>query len=291
MKWLEAMNQALDYIEENLSIKIDLSKVAGKAGCSSYNFQRMFSFVAGVSLACYIRRRCMTAAGLELGRSSRTIMEIAFQYGYDSPVSFARAFQSVHGITPQEARQGKGTLKSYPRISFQITMKGDVPMQYHIEVMPAFQLIGKSELFTTRNEENFTKIPAFWNHCCEDGTCNYIFSLNGRDVEEMYGVCYGFDFEQEEFRYLIGAKVESKTVEDLELLDVPSSTWVKFICHGIAEISKVFQRAYTEWLPNSGYEHTGGPEIEWYSTGDMSQPDYLCEVWIPIQKKRNKEKE
>lgn len=283
MDWLDSMNQALDYIEENLSIKMDLNKVAQKAGCSSYNFQRMFSFVAGVTLASYIRRRCMTAAALELGRTEISVMDLALKYGYDSPVSFARAFQNIHGMTPQDARQGKGNLQSYPRISFHITMKGDQPMNYRIETMPAFRVIGKSELFTTREGENFKKIPQFWDRCCEDGTCNYIFSLNGREREEMYGVCYGMNFAQEEFRYMIGVKVEEKMPEDLEVLEIPETTWVKFTCKGVAQIQEMFMRFYTEWLPNSGYEHAGTPEVEWYSTEDMSKPDYLCEVWIPIK--------
>lgn len=284
MGWLESMNGALDYIEENLSIKMDLHKVAQKAGCSSYNFQRMFSFVAGVTLASYIRRRCMTAAALELGRSDITIMDLALKYGYDSPVSFARAFQTIHGMTPQEARQGKGSLQSYPRISFHITMKGDQPMNYRIETMKAFRVIGKSREISTKDGVNFKEVPKFWDDSCADGSCTAIYSINGREMEEMYGVCYDMNFPEENFRYMIGVKVEEHLVEGMEVLEIPEMLWAKFTCRGVAQIQEVFQRFYTEWLPNSGYEHAEAPEIEWYSTEDMSKPDYLCEVWMPIQK-------
>lgn len=285
MDWLTLMNDALDYIEDHLSIKVDYNQVARKAGCSVYNFQRMFSFISGVTLATYIRRRCMTVAALELSRTSIGILELALKYGYDSPVSFARAFQTVQGIAPQDVRKGCVPLQSYPRISFQITLKGDVAMEYRIETMPAFKLMGASKLISTKDGKNFKEVPNFWEACCSDGTCTRIYSINGREKEEMYGVCYGFDFPNEQFRYLIGAKVEEILPEDVELLEVPELTWVKFTCKGMKQIQETFKKVYTEWFPSSGYEAAVGPEIEWYSTEDMTKPDYLCEVWLPIQPK------
>lgn len=44
------------------------------------------------------------------------------------------------------------------------------------------------------------------------------------------------------------------------------------------------KRIFIEWLPNSGYDHDEGPEIEWYSNGDMNSDNYLSEIWIPIKK-------
>ncbi|WP_084112116.1 GyrI-like domain-containing protein [Paramaledivibacter caminithermalis] len=44
---------------------------------------------------------------------------------------------------------------------------------------------------------------------------------------------------------------------------------------------------YSEWFPATGYEHSGGPEIELYPNEGLcpSDDDYRCEVWIPIIKK------
>ena len=43
--------------------------------------------------------------------------------------------------------------------------------------------------------------------------------------------------------------------------------------------------SFTEWFPSSGYEHSGGAELKWYSEGDSSLEDYVSEIWIPIAKK------
>ncbi|MDQ0874632.1 AraC-like DNA-binding protein [Paenibacillus sp. V4I3] len=66
MDLLKNMNGALKYIEENLTNDIDFIEVARRAYCSEYHFKRMFSFLAGISLSEYIRRRRLTLAALEL---------------------------------------------------------------------------------------------------------------------------------------------------------------------------------------------------------------------------------
>lgn len=57
---LKRMNDAFNYIEENIHSEIDFKEVARLAFCSEYHFQRMFSSLAGVSLSEYIRRRRLT---------------------------------------------------------------------------------------------------------------------------------------------------------------------------------------------------------------------------------------
>lgn len=60
MEWLKRLSHAIDYIEENLTGDISYDKAAEIACCSTYYFQRMFSYVAGIPLSDYIRRRKMT---------------------------------------------------------------------------------------------------------------------------------------------------------------------------------------------------------------------------------------
>lgn len=100
MEWLKRLGAAIDYIEENLDREISYDEVARIACCSTYYFQRIFSYVSGVSLSEYIRRRKMTQAAFELQRTDNKVIDVAHKYGYSSPTSFNRAFQSVHGIAP-----------------------------------------------------------------------------------------------------------------------------------------------------------------------------------------------
>ena len=114
MDWLGRMNGAVSFIEEHLTEEINFEEVAKMACCSVYHFQRMFSFITDVPLAEYIRRRRFTLAAFELQNSDVKIIDLAVKYGYDSPISFARAFQNQHGVTPSLARDKGVQLKAYP---------------------------------------------------------------------------------------------------------------------------------------------------------------------------------
>ena len=96
MEWIERLNSAINYIEENLLEEIDYDQIAKIACCSTYHFQRMFSYMASVSLSEYIRHRRMTRAAVDLQNSDEKVINIGLKYGYDSPTAFNRAFQSVH---------------------------------------------------------------------------------------------------------------------------------------------------------------------------------------------------
>lgn len=109
MNLLEKMNGALTYIEENLTSDIDFKEVAKLACCSEYHFKRMFLFLAGITLSEYIRCRRLSLAAFELNCNNKRIIDVAIKYGYSSPDSFTRVFQSFHGVTPSEARNnGQG---------------------------------------------------------------------------------------------------------------------------------------------------------------------------------------
>ena len=126
MEWIERFNQALDYMESHLDEQISYETAAQIACCSVYHFQRMFSYLAGIPLAEYIRRRRMSLAAVDLQSDGAKVLDVALKYGYDSPTAFNRAFHSVHGLPPSRAKRQGTALKAYPPISFQITVKGVV---------------------------------------------------------------------------------------------------------------------------------------------------------------------
>lgn len=119
----DSLNSALDYIETHLTERIDLDILAGIVGYSRYDFQRMFMFFSDMSVAEYIRKRRMTLAGIDIKHFGVSVIDAAVKYGYESPVSFARAFKAFHGVNPAEAKKSGTTLRVFPRVIFQITMK------------------------------------------------------------------------------------------------------------------------------------------------------------------------
>lgn len=76
MDTLKIMNEAMRYIEENLTNDIDYKEAARLAFCSEYHFKRMFSFIAGIPLSEYIRRRRLSLAAFELNDSGAKVIDI-----------------------------------------------------------------------------------------------------------------------------------------------------------------------------------------------------------------------
>ena len=71
MEWIERFNNVINYIEENITQQIDYGEIAKIACCSSYHFQRMFTYMAGIPLSEYIRKRKMSLAAVDLLNISR----------------------------------------------------------------------------------------------------------------------------------------------------------------------------------------------------------------------------
>ena len=124
MEWIDRLNDAIGYIEEHLRGEIDAAQLGKIACCSSYHFQRMFTYMAGIPLSEYIRRRRMSLAAVDLQGKNVKIIDVAGKYGYNSPTAFNRAFQSVHGVAPSAVKNEGVSVKSFPPIQFKITVKG-----------------------------------------------------------------------------------------------------------------------------------------------------------------------
>jgi AraC-like DNA-binding protein/2-polyprenyl-3-methyl-5-hydroxy-6-metoxy-1,4-benzoquinol methylase len=133
LNWYERINEAFDYIEKHLDSSIDLDKVANIMCQSTVSFQRTFSIFMNISIYEYIRRRRMTLAAIELQTNSIKVIDVALKYGYESPESFTRAFKEIHGISPSAARKKGASLNLFPRITFLLTIKGDIEMDYEMD--------------------------------------------------------------------------------------------------------------------------------------------------------------
>jgi AraC family transcriptional regulator len=282
MEWIERLNEAMGYMEEHLADEIDMEKLGKIACCSSYHFQRMFTYMAGVPLSEYIRRRKMSLAAVDLQGKDRKIIDVAAKYGYSSPTAFNRAFQSVHGIAPSAVKNEGVSVKSFPPIQFKITVKGVEEMNYRIETKDAFRITGVSVPLNKDIEKNFAVIPSKWQEIAMDGTLQKLIGMMDTEPMGVLGVSTCNDTEP--WRYYIAVSTK-KTGEDLEEYMVPAATWAIFPGEGTNQsIQELERRIVTEWLPTSGYEYGNAPDVEVYLNPDPQNAKY--EVWIPVVKKQ-----
>ena len=177
------------------------------------------------------------------------------------------------------------SLKAYPRMTFQISIKGDIEMNYCIVERPAFELFGLiGEISAESNP--FVAVPDFCRRCDEDGSVDEMNLLLGRFHDtSLHAALY--DFSDAGFKYMIcyylpkPLEIPSK----FKTLAVPALTWAVFTFPGSACTMEEFRRRiWREWFPTSEYEQVKGPEFEMYY-GQASHNNRLCEVWVPVRKK------
>ncbi|BDI29497.1 AraC family transcriptional regulator [Capsulimonas corticalis] len=292
MQWLDRMMDALEYLEAHLDDECDVGEAARAACSSTFHFQRMFHMLTGVTVAEYVRKRRLSLAAQELASSRVKVIDVAMKYGYDTPEAFCKAFRRAHGLTPSDARRSGARLKVFPRMSFQISLKGDQDMDYRMVEKPGFQVMGKAQRVSTRDGENMKAIPEFWSRTMQEGDVKRLAELTsagGVVGDAILGVCTEFQYDQQEFTYLIAVEAGAAPPPDgCVVKEIPAATWAVFESVGAMPdaIQKVWGRIFSEFFPSTGFEHAeGGPELEVYPPGDVSSDDYRCEVWVPVVKK------
>ncbi|MDF2542916.1 MAG: hypothetical protein K0S47_2634 [Herbinix sp.] len=279
MEWLQSLNRAIDYMEENLTENITCDDVAEHICLSSFHFQRTFSMLTGLSVGEYIRNRRLSLAGHELLTGNEKVIDIAFKYGYETPESFSKAFSRFHGVTPHEAKKQGTILKSFNRLMLKIILEGGNSMDYRIVKKDAFQVVTKTKYFT--EESSASEVPKFWGEYYQAGLDDKVCG--------MMGICAQAKKNAKEWKYGIGCekKFVEEVPEEFEILEIPSYTWAIFTCVGAMPlaIQNMWKRVYGEWLPASNYELISDYDIEFYTEGDNSKDDYISEIWIPVKEK------
>ncbi len=282
MEWVERLNQSMHYIEEHLTGEIDYERLARIACCSAYHYQRMFAYMAGVTLAEYIRRRKMSLAAVDLRDGKERVIDLAQKYGYRSPTAFNRAFQSFHGVAPSSVKDEGVSVKSFSPIVFRIAVKGATEMNYRIETKEAFRVVGVSAPLDREIENNFMVVPKMWQEAAADGTIQKLAERMDAPPMGLLGVSACHDEGQWKYFIAVSSTKESGGFEEYV---VPASTWAIFSGTGTNQsVQELERRILSEWLPASGYEYANAPDLEVYLNPDPQNARY--EVWIPVAKKK-----
>lgn len=281
MNWLDGFNKVIKYIENHLEDEIDNEEIADILGYSLYHVQRLFTMVAGIPLAEYIRNRRLSKAAAELQNGESKVIDVALKYGYSSPNSFNRAFKALHGVPPSNIKKEGVTIKAYLPLSFELTIKGAQALNYRIEQKNAFRIVGIKLHTTMENGESYQSVPAFWGKLMQDGGPNSILALMNKEPMGLLGVSnYNPDFSTSTFDYYIACATDRPVPEGMDEFGVPACTWAVFSCgsQGADAIQKLQQRIVMEWLPTSGFEFAKAPDIEVYgANGEV-------DIWLPVVK-------
>ena len=276
---MHQFNQTMDYLEQQLTEEVDMKKFQQLSGYSYPLFSRLFSILADMTLAEYLRNRRLSEAVMDLRESSEKVIDIAMKYGYDSADAFSAAFKKFHDATPSEVRNGK-PYRVFPKLQLSLKITGGKNMDIKIQKKPAFIVAG-----VLLEAIDNSKCPSAW----EQLYAHHSFEmLEGLGSGQSFGVCSDVK-EGEIIDYMAAYDVTDKTKAEelgLSIREIAEAEYAIVPVKGAipASIHNAWKYVLEVFFPETGYRHSGAPDFEVYTEGDMSSPDYQMELWIPVIK-------
>ncbi|NLL51698.1 MAG: AraC family transcriptional regulator [Peptococcaceae bacterium] len=286
---LNQLNSVIDYIEERLTDDISLKTISEYAGVPDYYFRKIFFYLSGMPLSEYIKNRKLSEANKDLLNGEK-VTDVAFKYGYQSVDGFTRAFKKWSGFLPSEVIK-TGLSKSFPKLTFVITVKGGISMDFRIEDKPAFNFVGVSKRVPLQFEGVNMEIVKLAESITDEQK-EEMHSLQNMEPYEIVNVSYDSDtdFLKEEgyLTHLIGVLTTENQVSNLlDKVPVEACTWAVFPNEGPfpSTLQEIMAKIYSEWLPSSDYKIINAPTFS-FTKMNKDKKDYAySEVWIPVRKK------
>ncbi len=270
------MAHAIDFIETHLREDITVGDVARAVSLSVYYFCRSFNQATHHTPYDYLMRRRVAEAARDLLQTDRKIIEITFDYQFNNPETFSRAFKRVLGMQPNQWRK-QGRLDRrliMPRLT--------LAHLQHLAQGPYLQpvLIDRAELqlagLMTLVQEDATVVETLWKW--------FTHSIASRD--DLYGVLqYTPENETAGYFYLLGVPVN----EDTPL----PTTWVtktlsarpcaRFIHKGLRrDLPLTLDYIQHTWLPQANLPLHSSTVLLHYGCGFEDSPLAETEVFVEV---------
>ncbi|WP_346920925.1 AraC family transcriptional regulator [Clostridium sp. UBA7339] len=286
---LKDLNKVIDYIEDHLTDDLSLEIISIYAGVSDYHFRKIFFYLSEMTLSEYIKNRKLSEASMNLLHGEK-VTDVALKYGYQSIDGFTRAFKKWCGFLPSEVMKN-GISKTFPKLSFIITVKGGINMEFRIEDKPAFNLVGVSKRIPMQFEGVNNEIVKLAQSITEEQR-KEMHSLQNIEPYEIVNASYEADAnflkEEGDLTHLIGVLTTTNQVSDqLEKVPVDAYTWAIFPNEGPfpSTLQNTMAKVYSEWLLSSDYAVINAPTFS-FTKMDRDKKDYAySEVWIPVRKR------
>lgn len=279
--------KAVDYIEAHLADdKLNLDTLSQAMGYSKYHMHRIFSAVTGMPPHSYIQRRRLTEAARALVFTTRPIMDIALDAGYDTQRSFSRSFKSICKLSPGAYRKRKSFLPlQLPYdVSRREPLRGDRILDIHTIETGEIHFTG----YHGNTRHGFQVIGQCWRRLHKNK-----HRITGRtDLQFLVGVNDYSHFEHQDnrpsFTYMAGAQVTdpSAVPKGMVQRSFPPGKYIVFSFRGKNEdsLQPVVEYIYKEWFPHATCRFNEKMPFDFAKYGELTDVDGQSDIqyWVPI---------
>ncbi|HLD89904.1 MAG TPA: AraC family transcriptional regulator [Patescibacteria group bacterium] len=290
--YLNQVQRAIDFIEDNLNKEILIRKIANEGGMSQWHFQRMFRAITGDTVKEYVRNRRLTFAARML-RSNKNIriLDLALDCQFESQESFSRAFKKYFGITPKKFISSSKDLNMISKLRIDEVylehLQKGVTMKPKIIEKDEMKLVGIGVQFIgvfSEGGKDDKVIPQLWGRFK-----TRISEIKNRVEAHRIGIvdCYPTDSEYESddnLVYFACVEVNSfcEIPKGMRAMIIPKSKFASFTHNGEPnDIDRTLKYIYGSWLPKSDYKRANGPDFEVLSKDYPKNGEY--DYWLPIE--------
>ncbi len=283
--------RVLAYIREHLDGPIELEAMASLACLSPFHFHRVFRGMTGEALMAHVRRLRLERAARQLRASSRPVIDVALEAGFDSHEAFTRAFKAAYVFSPTAFRRRSGPSPSLyapsgvhyrpgvPLTDFRTQNKGLGSMKVKIVHLPPIRVA------FLRHVGPYNECGLTWDRLCTWLGKEGLLGMGVRFI----GV--GYDDPEctppEKVRYdacvEVGADFEPADgigVQYIEGGDYACATHVG----PYEQLSDVYTVLMGQWIPNQQRSLRNVPCFEIYlNTPENTAPeDLVTDVHVPL---------
>lgn len=158
-------------------------------------------------------------------------------------------------------------------------------MNYQILKRDAFQIVGVRKSISCNEQiDQSNDINRFWAQVGEEGIVDQLLTLNNGQISGLIGATVDFNAKNNQIDYWIAVESSGVAPTGLFIYEIPPAKWIIFEAIGpVAQIvPETWRKIYSEWLPTSNYQHSGGPSLEIYKSAHPTSPTAKTEIWIPV---------
>ncbi len=262
----------IEELEVHINDDIDIEVLAKRMNVSVYEFRRIFSFITGIPLGEYIRKRRLSLAALEMYKSKNSVAYYAQRYGYDSVSAFSRAFKEFHGIAPSGVIGGNNSFKLLTKISADIRVSGCNDIAYSIIEDSEFCISGVCAKSVISDTE-----------CCELAWQEFYNTDTADEITEHNSKIYAaYESKPDFVNCFIGERSEKYG----DKIYIPPCSWACFKLCGTDDrmVNEFYNTVIGSFFSSIGYEKNELlPNVEIFPA-DMSEDAFEWEIRIPIKR-------
>ena len=273
------INKVLNYIQNNIEKQFQLKELAEIGNFSQYHFHRIISTFINEPLYSYIKRKRLEKSAQLLRYSQKSITEISFNVGYETPSSFSSAFKKKFGISPTNYK------KKHSKVS---PIHSKIPEKTNFDFQPVIKTIPNKKVAFVRVFSNYEKekIGKAWNKLFQFANENNLLNKQ----TELYGISYDnpeiSDNKNYEYNACISIEKNIKPNGEIGIKEIKGGKFAVFAFKGeYSNFNLIYQLIFKEWLFKSKYELRNVELFDKYlnSLIDTEPSELLTEIYLPIK--------